>query len=159
MARKDFRFVAATEAHARELAPRMRAADAAEVLASGGLSPLDALLESLRASTWAWAALFDGQLGALFGVAEGPFLMFRAYPWALTSDVVERHQGAFLRACRVVLEAWTEQYPLLEQAVDARYGAALRWAAHLGFQVDPPAPFGVFGLPFCRITLRRDAHV
>lgn len=155
----ELRFEPATLAHAVELAPRLRAADAAEVLASGGYDPLSALIESVEASDGAWAAFFGEELGCLFGVSRGPFLSFRAYPWLLTSDVVERHPKVFLRACKIVLAGWVERYGTLEQAVDARYRVALRWAAHLGFEVDPPLPFGVAGLPFCRITLRRAEHV
>ena len=152
-------FVPATEAHARELAPSMRAADVAENLASDGFTPLEACLVSLAISTEARAAYFGGELGALFGVAEGPFLGFKAIPWLLTTGVVERHQRAFWRASRLVVASWLERYLVLEQAIDARYGMALRWAARLGFEVEPPAPWGVAGLPFCRITLRRRDHV
>lgn len=152
-------FVPATEAHARELAPRMRAADVAENLASDGFTPLEACLASIAVSTEARAAYFDGALGALFGVAEGPFLGLKAVPWLLTSDVVERHPRAFWQACKEVLAGWLERYLVLEQAIDARYVVALRWAARLGFEVEPPEPWGVAGLPFCRITLRRADHV
>ncbi len=155
----EVRLEPATEAHARELATRMRPADAAEVLASGGYAPLEAALDSLRESSEAFTAFFDGELGALFGISPGPFLGFVAYPWLLTAATVERHPRAFLRACRQVLEDWSSRFYLLEQAVDARYAVALRWAAHVGFEVEAPRPFGIHGLPFCRITLRRDAHV
>lgn len=148
----------ATEADARELAPRMRAADAAELLASTGHQPLEGLLESLELSSEAYALFFDGELAALCGLAPGPFFTFVGYPWLLGSDVIERHKRAFVRASRAALEEWASRYFLLEQAVDARYVRALRWAARVGFQVEPPAPFGVLGLPFCRITLRR-SHV
>lgn len=154
----EFRIEPATVAHAVELAPRLRPADAAEVLASGGYAPLEALLESIKASDGAWAAYFAGELGCLFGVSAGPFLSFRAYPWLLTSDVVARYPKTFLRACREVLAGWADRFGMLEQAIDARYTVALRWAARVGFEVAPPAPFGVAGLPFCRITLRR-SHV
>jgi hypothetical protein len=147
----------ATAADAHELAPRMRAADAAEVLASGGYAPLDALLEGLLFSSEAYAARFNGELVALFGIVPGP--ADEAYPWLLTSAAVERHRGAFLRASRAVIEDWTARFPVLVQQVDARYAAALRWAARIGFEVAEPAPFGQAGLPFCRITLRRDVHV
>lgn len=147
----------ATEAHARELAPRIRREDALEVLASSRQSPLEALLEGLEVSAPAYAVRFDGELGLLGGVAPGrPGV---GHPWMLTSDLVERHRVAFVQVVRDCLDAWLERFPVLENAVDARYERALRWARRAGFQVDPPAPFGAEGLPFCRITLRRLPHV
>lgn len=155
-------FVPATEAHAREIAANLRPADAAEVRASDGLDPLEALLVALEWSDpgTAQAALVDGQLMAVCGVVRGSLGENGvAYPWLLTTPVVDRHRAAFLRASRAVLAGWAATYPRLEQYIDARYLQALRWADWLGFQVDLPAPYGVAGLPFCRITKRRDGHV
>jgi hypothetical protein len=147
--------VPATRAHAEQLAPLMRPADAAEVKASGGYEPLDALLDAMSWSAEAYAGFIDGELACLFGVVPGTFLTGEAVPWLLTSGVVQRNPRAFLRASRGVIAGWLEQYPVLVQQVDARYDAALRWAARVGFEVEPPAPFGVGGEPFCRISMRR----
>lgn len=151
--------VPATAEHVLELGARMRPADAAEVLASGGYAPVDAVADAVAHSAEAWAGLIGGELAAVFGIVPGSFLSFEAYPWLLTTATVERHPRAFLRTCREVVDDWLERYPVLVQAVDARYDAALRWARWLGFEVEPPAPFGVAGLPFCRITMRRGRDV
>ncbi len=151
----EVRFEPATEAHARELAPRMRAADAAENLASDGFEPLEACLLSVAISDEAFAAYFGDGLGALFGLVRGPFLGFGAIPWLLTSDVVEHHPKAFVRACRQVLDDWLRRFLVLEQQIDARYAVALRWAQRLGFEVAPAAPWGAAGLPFHQVLLRR----
>lgn len=155
----DLRLVPATEAHARELAPRLREEDAAEILASGGFTPLEALLDALAISTEAYAVSMRGELALMFGIVPGSFLSGEVYPWALTSAVVERFPRAFLRGSREVVGCWLERYPLLVQEVDARYRAALRWARAIGFDVAPAAPFGLAGRPFHRITARRAVHV
>lgn len=159
MAAPSVTFTAATAWHARELAPTMRAADAAEVRASGGYSPLEALEASLMHSAHAWACLFDGQVAALFGLVPlrrpgaltGPAC---AAAWLLTGELVQRHPRAFLRACEAVVPALLQKYPVLTNHVDARYTAALRWARWLGFEVGGPVPFGEAGLPFHPITLK-----
>jgi len=145
--------------HALELAPRLRAGDAAEVRASDGVDAEEALVDSLR---WterhgggAFAGFLDGDLAALFGVARRSLISPVGVPWLLTGEVVSRHPFAFFRASRAVVATWLEDFEELEQNVDARYTEALRWAARLGFMVGPPKPFGVHGLPFHRITLRR----
>ena len=147
--------IPATKDHARQLAPLMRSADQAEVRASDGMSPAEALEYSLRVSDEAYTGFIDGELACLFGVVRGPFLTGAATPWLLTTSVVQRKPRAFLRASREVIADWMGKYPVLVQQVDARYEQALRWAARVGFQVEPPAPFGVAGEPFCLIHMKR----
>lgn len=155
----EARLLPATREHARELAPRMRAADAAEVLASGGYTPIEALVGALDLSERAWTLELGGEVAALFGVVPlrgtvlGP--VQAGVIWALTGTTVERHRKSFARVSRDVLPALLEEYPALVNYVDDRYAAALRWAAWLGFDVGPPEPFGLHGLPFRRIVIRR----
>lgn len=159
MARDRYQIRPAEEADAVALAPAMRRADAAEVLASGGFQPLEALLSALR---WtrarggeSWVALIDGRPAALFGVARPAMLSSRAVPWLLTGELIDRHPAVLWRGSKAVVADWLERYGHLEQQIDARYEQALRWAARLGFEVAEPAPFGQDGRPFCKITLRR----
>ncbi|HWV38855.1 MAG TPA: hypothetical protein VN033_10315 [Vulgatibacter sp.] len=144
----------AAPAHVDELAPKLRPADAAEVLASGGFTPREALEESVRASAHAFAALFDGEVAGMWGVVDGPGC---GIVWALTGPAVERHPKAFLRHSRVAVGVLLRHYPALVNYVDARYAAALRWVRRLGFEVGPPETFGAAGLLFHRILLRRGA--
>jgi hypothetical protein len=37
---------------------------------------------------------------------------------------------------------------VLENFIDARYEAAVRWAKWLGFDVGAPVPYGPAGMPF-----------
>ncbi len=145
--------------HAAALAPRLRAEDVAEVLASHGHGPLEALTAALAASELAGALLVDGEVAALYGVAPvretilGPPVAGSI--WLLGSDALGRHRREFLRRSRLVVAEALERYPLLFNFVDARYTAALRWAAWLGFEVLPAQPHGVAGLPFHRIVMRK----
>jgi hypothetical protein len=155
-------FELARREHAELLAIRMRKADAAEILASGGYRPLPGLLAALEWSRrygQAWCGLIDGAPAALFGVGKRTLLSPCANPWLLTGDLVERSPRLFWRASKAVVATWLEEFDELEQHVDARYTQALRWAARLGFTVGPAEPFGRRGAPFCRIHLRRPDHV
>lgn len=150
----------ATADHAAQLAPLMRTADAEEVLASGGYSPLEALLESLDGANPAFAVSFDGEVAAICGVTPmdnsstllaGPAV---GIVWAMTGRAVEKHPLAFLKLCRPMVALFRQRYPVLVNAVDARYRTAIRWVEWLGFQVDAAAmPFGAAGLPFHLIYL------
>lgn len=153
-ARPEIAIVPATFEHAREMAPRMREADAREVLAHSGRSPLSALQQAVACSDIAKAALFDGQVAALFGVATLQLESVLLGPrigsiWMLTSDLVERYPKAFHRAARRELDALhASGWPLLVNAIDARHEQALRWARRIGFRVGDPIPYGVEKLPF-----------
>lgn len=143
----------ATEADARELAAVMRAADRAEVLASGGWTALQALQVALDASREAWTLRIDGEVAALFGVA--PLVDDVGQAWALTGEVVSRRPVAFFKACRPALAGMLERWPLLVTAVDCRYVQAVRWVERLGFAVGEPEPYGLAGEPFHPILIRR----
>lgn len=150
-----------TREHIEQLAKSMRPEDMEEVLASGGFDPLDALERSVAVSELVRTAVFDGEVAAIWGVMPGapPVTALGGsavgIPWALTGRAVNRRPKAFLRYSRLAVDEMLEHYELLAQFVDGRYDAALRWAAWLGFQVLPPVPFGVAGLPFHPIIMRR----
>lgn len=157
---RSVRILKATVAHAEALAPLMRPEDAAEVWASGGYPPLDVLLEALNFSDVAYTLFLDGEVAAMWGVgpAMKPTLLagrWLGVPWLLTGRAVTKHPGAFLRACRACLPLLLQRYPVLVQWVDARYVAAVRWVRWLGFEVGEPVPFGVSGLPFHPVRIRR----
>lgn len=147
---------AAQRRHAEELAPRMREADRLECLASTGHDPLGALLLSLDLSRVACVALFDGEVGALFGVADGVQPQ-TGIVWMLTSDVVDEHWREFARRTRCELDVLNTQWQHLYNFVDARHTKALRWARWAGFGIGPPVAFGVAGLPFHPIWRTRCA--
>ncbi len=141
-------FLPAEQAHAEALAPHLREADAAEVMASDGLDPLSALTRSLSLSSERYAGLIDGEVVALFGVRRASLVSRQGIPWLLTGEAVERHPLAFLKASRGVLSCWRRDYRIMNNWVDARHVKALRWLAWLGFTIHPARPYGVSGLPF-----------
>lgn len=145
----EVRLEVATDAHVAMVAARMRPEDRAEVLASGGFGPADALRASLAASVFARTAFINGEAAAMFGVVEAGV----AIPWLLTTDTVCRYPLTFWKASKVIFREMREAWPDMLQQIDARYASALSWARRLGFSVAEPQPFGESGLPFRRITI------
>jgi hypothetical protein len=159
MAAVEVAIVSATKEHARELAPRMRAAEVAEIRASGNLSPLGALLLGVEASRPAYTALFDGEVACMWGVVplRTSALAGRVgAAWLLTSELVERHPVAFYRRCRPALALLFEVYDALVNAIDARHAQAVRWGRRLGFRLEDAAPFGAEALPFHRFRVSKE---
>lgn len=154
---------APTEADIVELAQRMRAADAAEVHAyraeAGVPRGADVLWDEVAASVDCSAEVsairFDGELVGIYGVrpvAESIATGRTGVAWLLTTDTVDRYPVTFWRESRRVVQDMLSRWDVLVNAIDARYAAAIRWAARLGFSVAPPAPLGAHS--FSRITLR-----
>lgn len=151
----------ATEAHARALAHLMRPEDEAECEAVG-LSALAMILKSLGASEIAYAVFFGGELGCIVGVApyDGDTALGASgcgTVWMLSGGAVARHKRAFLRTSKTVLAGLLERYGYLENVVDSRYAAAIRWAKWLGFVVREPRRYSFSETPFCHIHIRRES--
>lgn len=144
--------------HTARIAADVRPADRDEVMASHGLSPGRALDLSVRLSYRCWYVELDGEPLALVGVATQSLLSGTASPWLLGTTAIERNPMAFLRASRRLFPTLIQGTNYLENRVDARNEASIRWLAWLGFQLEPAEPWGVAGLPFHRFWMRTD-HV
>lgn len=146
----EIRLVVARADHIPLIAARMRPEDRAEIAASGGYRPEEALRDSLAGSEFARTAFVDGEPLAMFGVwAKGEM----AIPWLLTTDAVCRYPLSFWKASKAIVRELREAYPVLAQFIDVRHVSALSWARRLGFTVGEPRPFGVEGRRFCPITV------
>jgi hypothetical protein len=136
----------ATLDHARAMAPRLRAADAAEIWATAGMTALDHLEYAIVVSVSALAWIVEGEVACLFGVAAPAVLGAVGHPWLLSTAVVVRHPMPFLRRYRPYLEHLLALYPVLMNYIDARYAMAVRWVRWMGFTVAEAVPFGPFGM-------------
>jgi hypothetical protein len=155
LAASDLVVIPATEGHAIRMAPWMRAEDEAEIMASHGHKPLEGLQASLKQSAVARTVMYQGEIAAIFGVAMADGLAGHGSVWLLSSELVEEVPLLFLRRSKKELRKLQAPWPILTNFVDARYKRAVRWVEWLGFEVGEPVPFGVAGLPFHPIRLRR----
>lgn len=143
----DLEVVPAMEAHARELAPRLRPRDVDEVRDSGGYSPLEALTVSVQWSTYARALLEDGRVIAMWGVAPLPDGTLGAV-WLLGSPELDHHPRLFLKLARPEVEHMAGMFLGLTNYVSASNTASVRWLKRLGFTVAEPRPWGRARKPF-----------
>ncbi len=153
--RNELHAARATDAHALDMAPRLRAADREEVAASSGRSPLEALRYSLAASSHAVSALDPvGRVVCMFGVGVVDLMGGVGAPWLLGSDLMADHRREFARRSRAYLPLMLAHYPNLENAVDARHVEAIRWLEWLGFTIGDPKPIGRSGAMFRPFEMR-----
>jgi len=130
------------------MAHRMRQADVMEVWATNRSRPLEALAKSTRLSEKARTGLIDGEIVCMFGVYRQNLMGARGTIWLLGTDLLQKHGRRFLRRNRDETDRLSNGFSLLENYCDARNTVAIRWLKWLGFTIDPPAPHGVYNLPF-----------
>jgi hypothetical protein len=133
--------VAATKTHALMMAPNMRAVEAREVMDSDGLTPVRALIREVERSSVAWSWIVDGEVACMFGIIS-PDMLGAAYPWFLTTPLVEKHSRQFARACKTLLPELLSAHPRLSGHVDARHALSVRWLRWLGADVREAEKWG-----------------
>lgn len=139
----------ATLAHAREIAPRLRAADVAEVAALWGMEPYEAITVSLATSTEAYTGLEDGVPGAIWGV-RGDALGRTGLIWALGTDALSNWPVALIKNMRMHIEDWGGKYGMLTNIAHKDNRASLALLRRLGFTMTEPDDRGA--VTFWRIS-------
>jgi len=125
------------------------------VRASCGLEPLPALELSVEVSKVVCRAmLFEGEVGALFGLAPTDHPLIGC-AWLLGSDLIARHPSAFWRTSQREVLSLLEHRPVLTNWVDQRNETSLRWLERLGAHFGQAQPFGVEGRPFVPFVITR----
>jgi hypothetical protein len=147
--------VPASPADIAHVTTHMRALDRFEAEAATALDPARALAFTASVSDEVWAGRVDGVAVCLFGVAQADPFSLTWRPWLIATDGIDRYPVAFLRRNRAIVRGWAERFPLMENWVAARHGVAAAWLAWLGFVLDPPAPFGPYGVSFHRFEMRQ----
>lgn len=133
----------------------LRAEDAAEVEASDGLGPLEAVRMSWALSTphdedelreCRVIQSDDGVPLGICGVAAGGRI------WMLCTDDLfstRANRRQFLRDGKPWVDQCVERYGALSNWVSAKNVASIRWLKTLGFLVFPPEPYGPSCQLFC----------
>lgn len=151
MADRGVTYEKVSQAHVEALAATLRDDDAKELEAGGWERSLDAIIFSVWASELSLAVSFNGEVAAIAGVSAvsvDPDGVKSGTAWVLTSKVVNRFPVTFWRESRWLLAQFRQSVPRLQNAVDARYLKALRWAQRLGFDLGEVKPIGPNGEPF-----------
>ena len=129
----------ATIDDAFDLAPRLRKADQAEILAQD-IGDCDVVLaESIAVSSECLAFVPNGTVEALFGVADGELY---GVPWLLGSEELFNQGKLLLTLPPPYLAKWLGQYKKLQNIVHKDNHRSIRWLRRLGFTIGPAFPVG-----------------
>lgn len=146
--------VPASKQLVREIYPRLRKEDLAEVAALCPTDPRYMLEKSLSMSDGAWVWMVDGQPGAIWGVqAHGDE---SCALWMLGTDEVPKNGRFIARYSKAIIEDLLKVYRRIEILVDARYQTSLRWLQWLGFCLGKPAAMGPQGQEFYTAIRNRE---
>lgn len=118
-----------------DLAENMRQADIDELQLVCGLSPDDAVIESIRASDRDLLRAYhaDGALVCITGCA--PMDNETARPWLLATDRLDDYRYRVQRETLGILELMLKKYRRLTNVVDPRNTVAVEWLKSLGFSL------------------------
>jgi hypothetical protein len=130
------------------LAPRLREADIAEILAASNMTPLQALESGAKNSMLSWTATIDDEIICMLGVTPISLLNGIGCPWLLGSNLIDKHAGAFIKTSAAYIPRMLEVFPHLFNLVDARNKKAIRWLKRAGFLVHEPIEHGPHNMMF-----------
>lgn len=115
---------------------RLRWEDEEECRA-GGMSPTEAVLDSVARSTAAFRAECDGEVVAYWGWRDDCIVGGRASVWCLSTPAMDRYPRYAARESLMLVRAMLETHYHLTCVVDVEYGRAIRWLEWLGFEHGP----------------------
>lgn len=133
--------VTATLDHVRQLAKTIRHKDKLEAERLG-LEPHKGLFVAYRKSLFRKAAILDGEVIAMWGVA-GTVLSPIGQPWLITGEGLNRLSPIrFARIYKNEVADMRAYFDTLSNYVDAEYKGAVRMLKIAGFSLSEPFPFG-----------------
>lgn len=129
----------------------MKAADVAEILASNGMTPEQAIEFSAKYSARCEAIVVNGQVEAIWGYTE--ISPETAVPWMLSSEALVADARQLVVEGRRIIGGLKERYTMLYNYVDARNRASLEWLQAIGFSAKAMIPaFGIAKIPFIQMV-------
>lgn len=139
----------------REMAPRLRTEDIAEVVAASGQKPVDALIAGYELSKPAMTVEYRGRPAAMFGIVPSQLEFPRlGNVWLLGTNDINLFSREFLRQSRFWLTTITQGFDIVGNVVDERNLDHARWLKWLGFKfIARHEHFGHLGLPFLEFVI------
>lgn len=130
--------------------------DTREMADSISANPFDIVMHSVELSNALYIILAQGEdlpLG-VGGVVNDAITKGKGYIWLLTSTAMKDHPRMLLRGAREVLPKIMAKYEYLENYTHADNIPMQKLLHRVGFHVEPPAPWGMYGKPFCHFWWR-----
>lgn len=114
----------------------MRRSDILEIEAISGLSPLEAVRQSVMASdrAYCFTACIDGEPVCIGGCSPLGLLSDIGIIWLLGTEQLTRYAKLLTRDCRRGIDAMLDKWPILTNIIDVRSTQTIRWLRLVGFE-------------------------
>ena len=140
----------------KPIADNMRKSDKDEIWASHNRLPINALALGYGSSTICLTIEHNGIPCAMFGVYPESFLSDKASVWLLATNRFCMCRRKLVRHSKGFIDFLLKHYQHLENYVDVRNKASIRWLEFCGAKLEKAKPFGVEGKLFQRFSFERN---
>jgi len=137
-----YRFIPADVTHIEPLLENITPDVKEELIALKGEDVYDTIKQCIEEADEAWTAFGSEGLICIFGVRGTSILGGKAFPWLLTTTLVQKHKRNFLKGAKLSIDHWFRQYDVLENFIPAGFDRLLKWLKWAGFTVYPAVPVG-----------------
>lgn len=136
--------------HIHWIMQHVRPEDRDELWAAARATPQECMRYGIVMGRESWTGLVDGNPIVMCGVTSPSIMSDEGSPWLVATNDLEKHGLEFLKLSRRMARIWFGRYTSLQNWVDIRNEKAVQWLQWLGFEMEEPAPFGPFAMPFRR---------
>lgn len=151
----DIKFVKPTLEIVRSIAADMRPADADEVFASHGHTPIQAIMGGWEVSQYSVVIMVNNTPCVIMGLVNRDILTGTGVPWLLGTENALKYSREYFKLSPPVIKEMLDICPRLFNYVHAENKMSIKWLRWLGFNIDEPKPHGVKGELFHRFHLER----
>ncbi len=151
----DVQLVKPTLDMVESIAADMRQADAAEVWASHGHTPIQAVMAGWKLSQYSVVVMVNDEPCVIMGLVSRDLLSGIGTPWLLGTEKALNHAREFFRLSPPVINDMLKVCPRLFNYVHADNKVSIKWLKWIGFIIDEPIPHGINGELFHRFHLER----
>ena len=141
--------IPSTHSHCEYIAAHMRQSDRDEVMAASGFKPFGAVYYSYLKSESCLTGLDENGIPiGMWGIRRETWKWNN--PWLLGTDRIDELWRPFLRTTKMMFPLICAKYPCQRNHVYLRNKKSIAWLKWLGFEIEPPEPYGVSGALFCK---------
>lgn len=151
----EFTFEKATLKDARYVAEHLREEDFRECFGLSGDHCLEEAEGCINLAEIAYVCKCDGVPLCIFGVIRDSIFANIGVVFMLSTSETKNHKYFIGKWTKRVMKAFLQEWETLYNWVDMGNERTIAWLKWLGAEIDPPLPYGIFGIKYHKFTFRR----
>jgi len=151
----EIKYLRPTVPMMEEIAKNMRQADIDEAWVSHHQTPLQALLESWKISSYSVIITVDDEPCVMIGLVIRDILSGNGVPWMLGTNTALKHKKNFFTEVPNVIKEMLTHCSKLHNYVHCKNKVSIKWLKWIGFTLCDPEPYGCEKELFHKFYLER----